>query len=147
MRFGSDRDDRIPSGQRGYDARDETKQRWLVGGEDRDDAGGLGHGEVEILTRDGIRRAEHLRELVRPAGVPDDPIDRLLDLVTATRELCELRRSRLDHLREPIQDLAAVIRRHAGPLRECAAGRAHRIARVLARRARDVLSLGLVGAS
>ena len=53
------------------------------GASDRDDAGGLGNGEVEVRAGDGIRRAEHLRELVRPPGVPDDPIDGALDLVAA----------------------------------------------------------------
>ena len=54
-----------------------------LGREHRDDTGRLGHGEVEVRAGDGVRAAEHLRQLVGPAGVPDDPVDRALDLAPA----------------------------------------------------------------
>ena len=46
-----------------------------------DDAGRLRHGEVEVRAGDRVRGAEHLRELVGEARVPDPAVDRALDLV------------------------------------------------------------------
>ena len=98
---------------------------------------GSGSGEVEVRARDGIRRAEHLRELVRPARVPDDPVDRALDLFAAGAELRELGGARLDHLREPVEHLPAVVRGHARPTSGTRrAPRAQRRARPCATRAR-----------
>ena len=62
------------------------------------------------------------------------------------RQLRELRGTRLDHLREPVEHLAPVVRRRARPLRERGPRRAYRIAHVLPRRPRDVLPLRLVRA-
>ena len=113
---------------------------------DRDDAGRLGHGEVEVRPRDRVRRAEHLRELVGEARVPDPAVDRALDLVAAGRELGELRRARLHHLGDPVEHLAAVVGGRPRPLRLRRARGDDGVAHVLARGARDVLPLGLVGA-
>src|SRR6266498_5224747 len=94
-RLRGDGDDHVPARQRRQDARDEAEQRRLVRREDGDDTGRLGDREVEVGARDGIRRAQHLRELVRPTRIPDDPIDAALDLRTAAAELRELGRARL----------------------------------------------------
>ena len=56
--------------------RHEAEQRRLLRRHDGDDAGRLGDGEVEVRPCDGVRAAEHLRELVGPAGVPDPAVDR-----------------------------------------------------------------------
>src|SRR5581483_2974764 len=95
---------------------------------------------------DGVRPAEHLRQLVGPAGIPDDPVDRALDLGAAAAELGELGRARLHHLREPVEHLAAVVRGRARPAGLRLSRGPHGVARVLARAARDVLPLRLVRA-
>src|SRR5262249_33321848 len=92
---------------------------------------------------DRIRAAEDLRELVRPACVPDRAIDGSVDLVAPRARGLEIRGPGFHHLGEAVQDLAAVVGRHPGPGRERRAGGAHRVAGVLARRARDVVLLGL----
>src|SRR5581483_7579552 len=79
-----------------------------------------------------------------PAGVPDDAVDRPLDLLDAAAELRELSGARLDHLREPVEHLAAVVRGRLRPAGLRRTSRAHRVARVLPRPPRDVLLLGLV---
>ena len=77
------------------------EQRRLLGREDGDDAGRLGHREVEVRPGDGIGAAEHLRQLVGPAGVPDDPVDRALDLARGRSRLApRSARARLHHLGE-----------------------------------------------
>src|SRR6185437_6791164 len=78
--------------------------------------------------------------------VPDEAIDRALDLLRARAEVGELGAARLDHLGDAVEDLAAVVGGQARPLRERASRRPDRVARVLARAAGDVLALGLVGA-
>src|SRR5206468_11757314 len=78
--------------------------------------------------------------------VPDDAVDRALDLFPAGAELRELGRPRLDHLRDSVEHLAAVVGRHGRPLRERGARGANRVADVLARSTRDVLTLRLVRA-
>src|SRR5919197_1192618 len=90
-RLRGDGDDGVPADERRQEARDEPEQRRLLGAEDADDAGRLGHGEVEVRPGDGVRGAEHLGELVRPARVPDDAVDRLLDLGLAGAEVGQLR--------------------------------------------------------
>src|SRR5207237_5455240 len=99
---------------------------------------GLRDREIEVRPGDGIRAAEHLRQLVRPARVPDDTVDRALDLVTAAAELRELGRSRFQHLREAVEHLAAVVRGRGRPTPLRRAGGADGVAGVLARAARDV---------
>src|SRR3954452_12118846 len=72
---GGDDDGRVAADDRGRDPRDQACERRLVRGEDPDDTGRLGKREVEVRPRDRIRRTEHLRELVGPAGVPDKTVD------------------------------------------------------------------------
>src|SRR2546430_1617707 len=79
-RLRGDGDDGVPADERRQESRDEPEERRLFRAEDADDAGRLGHGEVEVRPGDGGRGAEHLRQLVRPARVPDDAVDRSLDL-------------------------------------------------------------------
>ena len=69
--LGGDRDDGVAADERRDDAADEAAERRLVRRERRDYAGRLGDAEVEVRPGDGVRAAEHLRELVRPARVPD----------------------------------------------------------------------------
>ena len=108
--------------------------------DDRDDAGRLGDREVEVRAGDRVRRAEHLRELVGEARVPDPAVDRPLDLVLARcSSSANSGSARLHHLGDPVEHLAAVVRGRARPLRLRAARRDDRVAHVLARRARDVL--------
>ena len=76
-----DRDDGVPADERREDPRHEPAEGGLRRREHGDDAGRLRHGEVEVRAGDRIRAPEHLRELVRPARVPDDAIDRRVDLL------------------------------------------------------------------
>ena len=108
---------------------------------------GSGNGEVEVRAGDRVRGAEHLRELVRPARVPDDAVDRRLDLLLARADRGEVGRARLHHLGEPVEDLAAVVRGRARPARLRLARGDDGVADVLARGARDVLPLRLVRAA
>src|SRR5439155_1147512 len=103
--------------------------------------------EVAVCAGDGIRRSDYLRELVRPARVPDDAIDRALDLVRATREPGELRAARLHHLGDAIDHLAAVVRGHPRPARARLTRDPNCVAEVLARPARDVRALRVVRAA
>jgi hypothetical protein len=72
------------------DPRDEAEQRRIVGRDDCDDAGRFRDREVEVRPCDGVRRAEHLRELVGEPGVPDPAIDRAMHFVLTTAQLGEL---------------------------------------------------------
>ena len=121
-------------------------KRRLVGRDRRDDAGRLRDREVEVRTSDGVRPAQHLRELVGEAGVPDPTVDRTVHFVLAGAELGELLDARLHHLRDAVEHLAAVVGGCRSPLRLRAARRLHRVTHVLARGTRDVLTLRLVGA-
>ena len=139
--------DRVAADERRREPGDEAAERRLVGREDRDDAGRLGEGEVEVRPGDRVRGADHLRELVRPARVPDDAVDRGLDLLLARADRGEVAGARLHHLREPVEHLAAVVGGRARPARLRLARRDDGVARVLARGAGDVLALGLVRAA
>ena len=81
LRLGGERDDGVAAGERRREPRDEAEQRRVVGRDDGDDAGRLRDREVEVRPGDRVRRAEHLRELVGEARVPDPAVDRALDLV------------------------------------------------------------------
>src|SRR5262249_31881660 len=105
-----------------------------------------GYREVEVRAGNRVGRAEHLRQLVGPARVPDEAIDRGMHLVLVACQVCELARSRLEHLGDAIEDLAAVVSSHVGPLRLCAGGDANGVANVLSRSPRNVLPFGLVRA-
>ena len=66
-RLRGDDDRGVPAHDHRSDPRDEPLERRRLGSENRDDAGRLGHGEVEVRPGDGVRAAEHLRQLVGPA--------------------------------------------------------------------------------
>src|SRR5262249_29600457 len=100
----------------------------------------------EVRPGDGIRAAEYLRQLVGPAGVPDDAVDRALHLVAAATQLGEFGDARLDHLREPVQDLAAVVGGRGRPAGRRGAGGADGVTGVLARGAGEVVAPRVVGA-
>src|SRR5439155_5614282 len=107
----------------------------------------LRHGEVEVGSRDRVRRADDLRELIRPARVPNNAIDRPLDLVPAAGERRELDLARLHHLRDAVKHLPTVVRGHAGPGGAGLTRYTHRVANVLPRSARHVRALGVVRAT
>ena len=145
MDLRRDGDDCVASHERRHDPGHEPEERRLTRSEDGDDAGRLRHREVEVGAGDGIRAAEDLRHLVRPARVPDDTIDRGLDLLLSGGELREVRCARLHHLGQPVEHLPPVVRGHPGPGGETRARRTNRVAGILPRRSPDVLPLGLVG--
>ena len=147
MRLRREHDGSVAAHEYRSNTGDEPEQRRLVRDDDSDDARRLRQREVEVRPGDGIRRAEHLRELVRPARVPDDPVDRTLNLLAAAAELRELGCARLEHLPEPVEHLPTVVRGHPGPLGERAARRTHGVADVLARGPRDVLPFRFVRAT
>src|SRR6266536_6716032 len=98
----------------------------------RSHAGRRRYREVEIGAGDRVGGAQHLRDLVRPAGVPDPAVDRLVDRVAGRppagavggRDLVdELLAPALQHLGDPVDDLAAVIGGEPGPARERSPGR------------------------
>ncbi len=122
------------------------------GTKDRDDAGRLRQGEVEMRTGDRIHRAEELAELVRPAGVMDESVDREGGFVVLAKEAraagafqlsLQLAAPHLQHLGGAIENLPAQIGALFGPPAEGAAGRDHGIAQIFARGA-GVLREGLV---
>ncbi len=136
----------LPPTIAGASLRDEPLERGLVGREDPDDAGRLRDREVEVRPGDRVRPAEHLRELVRPARVPDHAIDRGVDLLRARAVRGEVGAAGLHRLGDPVEHLAAVVGGRPGPAGLRRAGRANGVAEVLARGAGDVLALGEVGA-
>jgi hypothetical protein len=140
---GGGRDDR---GVAGRDHRreggDQPEQRGPLRGDDGDDAGGLGQREVEERRRDGVGAADHLGDLVGPAGVPDQPVDRLGDgglggplggALAALDLLDELGAPALEDLRDPVEHLAAVVGGPPGPAGERLPGGHDGVAGVLAR--------------
>jgi hypothetical protein len=129
------------------EARNEPGKTRLFGRDDADDAGRLWHREVEVRAGDGVRRAEHLRELVRPPRVPDPGVDRGVDLGLVPGELDELGPAALHDLGHPVEHLAPVVGGHGRPLGEGLARGAHRVANILTGSARDVGTLGLVRAA
>ena len=143
MRVGRNHDDRVSSHERRCQPRDEPVERRLVRCEERHHAGRLGDGEVEVRTRNGIRRPEHLGELVSPARVPDHAIDRGLDLVTSRAHPGQPLAARLHRLCKPIQHLTAVVGGRCSPARERLARRDHRFACILPRAKRNVVPLAL----
>src|SRR5207244_2976011 len=79
------------------------------------------------------------------ARVPDESVDRAVDLLWAGTQVRKLGAPGLHHLRDPVEHLATVVRGHRRPLHEAGPRRPNRVAHVLPRRAGDVLALGLVG--
>ena len=83
MLLGGDRDHGVSPDERRRETRNETAEGRLGGRENCNDPRWLGNGEVEVGTGDRIRASEHLRDLVRPARVPDYAIDRGFNLLPA----------------------------------------------------------------
>ena len=111
------------------------------GASDGDDAGRLGHREVEVRAGDRVRRRRAPVAACRPS--------RAYQTTTVDRRARPRRgplhdrrrapsRPRLHHLGEPVEDLAAVVRGRGRPPRLRRARRAHGVAHVLARGAGDV---------
>ena len=89
-------------------------------GRDGDDAGRLGGRERQVRRGDRVDAAHHRGELVRPARVVHERVDRGAELVAgrvrgevALRDARagELVAARLERLGEAVEDLAAVVRR------------------------------------
>ena len=126
---------------RGQDA-DQAEEAGAGRGQHGHHAGRLGHAEVEVGPGHRVRRPGHLGDLVRPARVPDPPVDRRGDRAgrgLAARPLGagdlggELGGPALQHLGHPVQHLAAVVGGRRGPLGGRGPGRHHGVPGVLAR--------------
>ena len=80
---GRSNDDDDDAGVAGDDHRgdhaDQAEQRRLLRRQHGDDAGRLGDREVEVRPGDRVGAADDLGDLVGPAGVPDEPVDRRVD--------------------------------------------------------------------
>ena len=71
----------LPATSAGRDRLHETEQAALpLRRDDRDDAGRLGHREVEVRPGDRVAGSRDLHVLVGPARVPDPGVDGLVDL-------------------------------------------------------------------
>ena len=75
-RLRGEDDGDVAAREDGREPRHEAEERAPLGRDDADDASRLGDREVEVRGADGVRRAQHLGDLVRPARVPDPAIDR-----------------------------------------------------------------------
>ncbi len=103
--------------------RDQAEERRRVRRHHADDAHRLGHCEIKVGRRHGIYVAQDLLVLVGPAGIVDQPVDREGDLPQRGRagrpahreSLRHLGAARLEHLREAVEDLGAVVRRAFRP--------------------------------
>ena len=84
----------LPVQSTGASALTKPEQARLLRRHDRDDARRLGQREVEVRAGDRVRRAGDLRELVGPARVPDDAVDRVVDDARARRPRERPRRRR-----------------------------------------------------
>ena len=78
-RLAREQHDRVARHERRGEPADEPQQRRGLRRDDADDAGRLGDREVEVRRRDRVGRAEHLGDLVGPAGVPDPAVDGAVD--------------------------------------------------------------------
>jgi hypothetical protein len=144
---GGDDDRGVAGDDDGRDRADEPQERGLLRREHGDHAGGLGGGEVEVRPGDRVGVADDLGQLVGPAGVPDQAVDRLVEHLLGTRArqalgladgLHELRPPVLHDLGDAVEDLRAVVGRLAGPAAERLARRDDRVPGVLARGERGV---------
>ena len=146
-RLRGDRDDGVAADERRRDPRDEAEQRRLLRRDDGDDAGRLGHGEVEVRAR--RRGSTTPSTCASLSAKPAYQTQRSIARSTSSRpgrELGELGGARLHHLGDPVEHLAAVVRGRRRPLRLRGARGDDGVAGVLARGPRDVLALRLVGA-
>ena len=100
-----------------------------------DDAGRLGHRDVEVRTRDRVAVAGDLAELVAPSRVPDPAVDRLVDLGGGGGRrgsgllddlVDELRLAALEDLGDAVEHLTAVVGGRARPALHRAARGARR---------------------
>jgi hypothetical protein len=99
----------------------------------------VGSGSVKLKygPATGLAPTEHLRQLVGPSGVPDDPVDRARDLAPPAAHRCERGPPGLHRLGQPVEDLPAVVRGRGAPRGEGpSAPQRPRRARPCARRAR-----------
>ena len=144
----------LATAMRRRDHRHEPEQRRVVRRDDADDAGRLGHREVEVGTGDGVGRPGDLGDLVGPSRVPDPPVDGRVHLAArgARRRALgvahrrdELVAAVLQQLGDAVEDLAAVVGRGRRPPRSAARAAATRVADVLARRPRRVREEPAVG--
>ena len=126
-----DDDGGVAAGQHRGQHADQPEQRRLLRREDGDDAGRLGHREVEVRAGDGVRATQHGGQLVGPARVPDPAVDggvdggprlRLGQPLAGGHLLAELDVPALHDLGDAVEHLAAVVGGHARPLAEGAAG-------------------------
>ena len=138
---GAQHHGRVAGDDHRRDHRDQAEERRLLRRQHRDDAGRLGAGEVEVRSGNRVGVADDLADLVRPAGVPDQAVDRLVDDPCGPGRgeslglhdgIDELWSSVLHHLGDPVEDLRAVVGRPAGPAGEGFAGCEHRVTGVLA---------------
>ena len=143
----ADRHDGVARGERGRDRADEAEQLGLLGRDDADDAGRLGRREGQERRRDGVHAAQHRVQLVGPARVVHEHVDRGRDLVAGGGRLGaaqvdgllgELRAARLERLGRAVEHLPAVVGGLARPARLRAARLLDGVADVLARGAGDV---------
>ena len=107
----------------------------------------LRHAEVVVRTGHRVAAAHHHGVLVAPAGPAHGAVDRCAhfgigllsrDAGGGADGLRQVGAAAFEHLRQPIDDLAAEVRRGAAPAMERAARGFHRIAQVLAAGVRDV---------
>src|SRR5919108_2036993 len=129
--FGGDHHRRVPADDGGREPEHEAFGTRLLGRDDAGDAHRLGDREVEVGAGDGVRRAEDLGELVRPARVPDPRVDGGIHLLRAAGQLGELRASALHDLGYPVQHLSAVVRGHRRPFGKRLARGANSVAKIL----------------
>src|SRR5206468_9907471 len=94
----------------------------------------------------GVRRADDLRELVGPTGVPDQAVDSGGHFVGSAAERRELRLTRLHHFGDAIKHLSAVVSSHPRPTSTRLTRDADGVAQILPRCARDVRTQSEVGA-
>ena len=144
------RHDRVAADDRRGEERRQAQERRGGGRQHPHHAHRLGDREVEIRRRHGVHAAEELLILVRPAGIINDPVDGRRDFPRRRRPRAgrglhphQQRRRQLggpglQHLRQPVEDLAAVVGRALRPARAGRGRGLDRVAQVLARALRDV---------
>ena len=133
---------RVAGGDDRREHADQAEQSGLRWREHRHDPGRLGHAEVEVRARHRVGAPGDLRDLVRPARIPDPPVDSrrhvpgraspVILFLSNDNLAGELLRPAFEHFGDPVQDLAAVVGRRPGPAGEGLAGRDHGVPGVFA---------------
>lgn len=144
--FRGERDHDIAANDRRQDDRHEREQRRLVGRQQPDHPHGLSHGEVEVRRGHRVDAAEQLLIFVAPTRIVHDAVDGGRHFLrgcgglgaTQGQGVDELGAARLEHLRQAIKDLPAVIARAACPTRHGARGSLDGVAQIFAGALRDV---------